>query len=180
MREIFEYDDIFKSTILECPFLHFLCAYGSNIDEILSKKYINSYINYIDYEYETPLMKAVEFKNYEITKKLIEYGAELSIETKYGTTALSIACSNGDYESTLILLDAGVDPNNNSLMAEIPIICACKTGNIKVVELLLDKNADPNMIDIDGNTAFHVAMKNEKYDILNLLLSYHALIDDSE
>lgn len=162
--------EVFRNTILTCPILHFLCAYGDtdNIEEFIYQKYLN----YIDSEDETPLIKAVEFKNYEIIKKLIEYGADPYVVTKCGYTALSTSCSNGDYESTSILLDADVDPNKNSLIVQIPIICACNTGNIRVIELLLQNKADPNIFDIYGNTALLVAIKNKRTDIIKLLIKY--------
>jgi len=168
-------EKIFCNIILTCPLLHFLSAYGdtSNIEEFISPKYLN----YIDSEDETPLIKAVEFKNYEIVKKLLKYGADPYVETKCGYTALSTACSNGDYESTSILLDAGVDPNNNSLFAQIPIICACNTGNIRVVELLLQNKADANLTDIDGNTALLISIRNNRIDIVEILIKYGAFIE---
>lgn len=170
--------EVFRKIILECPLLHFLCAYGdmSNIDEFISLKYLN----YIDSEDETPLIKAVEFKNYDIVMKLLKYGADPYIVTKCGYTALSTSCSNGDYESTLILLNAGVDPNNNSIIAQIPIICACNTGNIKVIELLLENKADPNMIDMYGNSALLFAIKNKRTDIIKLLVKYGAVIHNND
>ena len=166
--------EIFRNILFKCPLLHFLCSSGEvdNIEEFISRKYIN----YIDYEDETPLIKAIEFKNYHLIPKLIKNGANPYIITNSGHSALSTACSNGDYESTLILLNEGIDPNNNYFTSCIPIICACNTGNIKVVELLLNNNADPNVTDIDGNTALLVSIRNNRYDIIKLLIKYGIII----
>ena len=53
--------------------------------------------------------RAVELNNFEITKLLLDYGADPSLQCKKGFTALHYAARNGFIEITKLLLNNGVD-----------------------------------------------------------------------
>ena len=59
---------------------------------------------------ETPLMLAIEEKEYRILPILLRYENPYVVN-KFGTTAVSNACMNGDLESLKILHEHGVDIN---------------------------------------------------------------------
>lgn len=59
----------------------------------------------------TPLMIAVNAKEYNLSKFLIENGADVNIKNKEGETALMVATKWGDLETTKLLIDKGANVN---------------------------------------------------------------------
>jgi len=59
---------------------------------------------------ETPLHKAVRLGLYEVSKSLLDYGANSDLKNIKGETALHIAASNGYYNCVKLLLKYGANP----------------------------------------------------------------------
>lgn len=59
----------------------------------------------------SPVMDAVWRKNYEITKLLIDHGADLSTMSSDGQSILVLAVGNGNSKIVKLLLNSGADPD---------------------------------------------------------------------
>ena len=118
---------------------------------------------------ETPLMFAIEKKNYGKIPILLTYEDPYKVN-KFGTTAVSNACMNGDLESLKILHEHGVDINRIIPNADIPIIKACITGNIKLIDYLLKYGANLNSTDALGRTPLMNAVLDKNIKVIKYLL----------
>jgi len=136
-------------------------VYESQVYE--SKNYISSLLD------ETPLMLAIEEKDYDVLSILLTYENPYEVN-KFGTTAVSNACMNGDLESLTILHEHGVDINRIIPNADIPIIKACLTGNLKLVDYLLKYGADLNSTDAFGRTPLMNAILDKNIKVIKYLL----------
>ena len=66
------------------------------------------------------------------------------------------------------------------LLEDPPIIKTAKSGNIDSMTSYLLRGAHPGMSDGEGKTGLMIATQNEDIDIIELLLSYQALIDQQD
>jgi ankyrin repeat protein len=123
---------------------------------------------------QTALMWAVGEKHPDVTRALIEHGADINAATKLGFTPLLFAAREGDLESAKLLLDKGVDVNisvgeegetgeavdlsghqDSSKLSALHV--AVQRGHSDLAALLLDRGADPNY-DVPGWTPLHWAV----------------------
>lgn len=122
----------------------------------------------------TPLYCAVRVENYDLSKKLIEAGANpegiedetyevLKDKDDLLYTPLSSACESVNLDIIKLLLDAGADPNKNySGETNISWIIAGddESDSIDALKLLLDAGANPN----DGKPIVELVKLLEFYD----------------
>lgn len=128
---------------------------------------------------------------------LLEHGADINAEDRYGCTALTVAaresftenvelllkfgaditCDDGrslmyaQYPETVqILLDAGMDVNHVARDGKTALSCHCPYSEGDMVELLLSRGADVNLGESEGNTPLTGAANNWRGDIVKLLL----------
>lgn len=89
------------------------------------------------------LLTSIEKRKNEITKLLIERGADVNYaNNSYGLwTPLSLASCNGNDEIVEILIQKGADINPKSLIFETPIFEAVYNNHPDTVRLLLKKGA---------------------------------------
>ncbi len=62
----------------------------------------------------TPLLEAAHRDDTALAKRLLESGAEPSVENRCGITPLYLACLNGNGDLVSALLKAGADPFSSS------------------------------------------------------------------
>jgi ankyrin repeat protein len=74
-----------------------------------------------------------------IIRLLIDHGAKLSTESKYGESALSVASHNGRFDAVRALLDAGSDP---SPLRWTPLMEAVALGTLADMQAQLDREPD--------------------------------------
>lgn len=105
--------------------------------------------------------------------------ADQSIDAKnrYGVTALSIACINGDVAAVRSLLDQHADPNVAIAGGETPLMTAARTGSVDVVQLLIDAGADVNATEASQQTALMWAAAEGNTDVVDALIIASANID---
>ena len=107
-------------------------------------------------EFKLPLMFALEHKQDDIAKLLIESGANINCTSNF-KTPLHIAIERNDYMLTKYLLEKGADQNYYSSkrwMPPIHLACQQKLNRLHIVELLLEYGADPSCWDENDKTAF--------------------------
>ena len=93
----------------------------------------------VDRDGDSALMKST---NIEITKLIVEKGADIDIKSIRNETALSIATKNGNTEIALYLIEKLANVNTHDDSEYSPLIYAAKRNNIKVVKKLIEYNAD--------------------------------------
>jgi uncharacterized protein len=128
---------------------------------------------------QTPLMWAAAGGYSEITKLLLEHGADISPVTLAsedrvpntcricewkpspgGFTAMMFAARAGDIETAHLLLEAGTDVNEATPEYGNPLVIAAASGHEDLAIFLLESGANPESKDENGVTALHHAHQN--------------------
>lgn len=94
-----------------------------------------------------PVTSAAYFGRLEITKLLIEAGADLDPQCRPQVICkpLSHAAEKGFVELTRLLLEAGADPDGLGPYRNVPLIHALGADQLETARLLLEFGADPNL-----------------------------------
>ncbi|XP_010278142.1 PREDICTED: uncharacterized protein LOC104612428 [Nelumbo nucifera] len=122
-----------------------------------------------DEDGETPLLHAARQGHTAIAKYLVEHGADPSISSDLGATALHQAAGTGNIELLRLLLSKGVDINSQS-DAGTPLIWAAGHGQQDSVKVLLEHHADPNAETDDGITPLLSSVAAGSLSCLELLI----------
>jgi ankyrin repeat protein len=90
----------------------------------------------------TALHWAVRNDDIETAGLLIQAGANVKTQNRYGVTPLALACTNGSEVVITKLLEAGADVNSASPEGETALMTASRTGKLPAVQVLLAHGAD--------------------------------------
>jgi ankyrin repeat protein len=117
----------------------------------------------------TPLLRAAQSGDLALVKLFLERGADPSLTTDDGTTALMVAAGIGwvegvtyewsreqTLETVSLLLDLGVPVNAQNLDGQTALMGAAHKGRNDVVELLVARGADLALRDIGSRDTIHV------------------------
>lgn len=126
---------------------------------------------------KTPLMYACEKRNLAVAKLLLEYRADIDLQSYDEDTALIMAVSgsidnieeNGNKEIVELLLKQGANANLQNEDGYTALLIAVSSGNKEIVQLLLENGADINIKNIDGKTAWSLAEERNYSKIVDLL-----------
>jgi ankyrin repeat protein len=124
-----------------------------------------------DVDGSTPLHAAARKSEIETVRTLLK-GKQFDVNAtnRYGVTALSVACENGNNAIVEALLAAGADANTRQRGGESVLMIAARTGNKPSVEALLNRGADLNSKDRHGQTAIMWAAAEGHAPVVDLLL----------
>ncbi|KAK6857311.1 hypothetical protein PG995_007498 [Apiospora arundinis] len=131
--------------------------------------------NLPDKDGRTPLMTSLaNFSDTKMSKRLLECGADVNLQTENGSTALHfLAYWNKDDTATEfidLLCDHGACTELRNHGGITPLLLAAETDNTTVLKHLLLKGADLTA-SVDGRTVLHVASYSNSARVLKLLLS---------
>lgn len=119
---------------------------------------------------ETPLMAAAYLGDEEITRILLEAGADPDKkERRWGNTALMYASFQGNLEVVEMLLDFKADPDISNREGWTALMCAAYAGRPKTVQALIKGGADPDKKTADGWTAYELALAAERDQTVNAM-----------
>ncbi|WVZ95666.1 hypothetical protein U9M48_041400 [Paspalum notatum var. saurae] len=118
---------------------------------------------------ETPLIHATRQGHLHTAEYLLDRGADPSVATNLGATALHHAAGIGNMELMKLLLAKGVDVESES-DAGTPLVWAAGHAQQDAVKLLLQHNAKPNTENADGVTALLSAVAAGSLPCLELLI----------
>jgi uncharacterized protein len=151
------------------------------IKKIIGDKKVG--INYLEPKYgKTVLMLAIYHEKYEISKLLLELGADPNIHDNFtGSSSIFVAldkCINslsGDTKFVKLLLKHGAKVNDiqtESIAKKHALspLSMASSGSLPVVKQLVEMGADVNFPYIDGNSPLFQAVAQGRYDIVLYLL----------
>ena len=126
------------------------------------------------------MIAASESDNPEITKLLLNAGADVNAKDKQGVTALMKALKNGKPEIIKILLNSGAKVNDKEKESGVtPLMIAAHSNSPEVIKMLLDAGANVNDSENDhGLTPLMIAaMNNTNPEVIKILLQAGADIN---
>ena len=120
----------------------------------------------------TPIVVAIEAKNHEILKLLIENGANLyERHPIFNRTTVGTAAYYENEEAVEMLLKK--DPKLANIGSTVdgwtPLEDATLKANVKIVKILLQYGANPTITDKHGGTPMDMAVKFGKGEIVKIL-----------
>ena len=118
----------------------------------------------------SPLHIAVRDRRLDVSRLLLEHGADVNVEDFGKCTPLHWAANNGDCLIVELLINYGARINVQDLAESTPLHEAVRKNDIQVVKKLLAEGADPYMKDIGWQSPFDLA--EESPEILKILLSW--------
>ncbi|MEM8733144.1 MAG: ankyrin repeat domain-containing protein [Planctomycetota bacterium] len=123
---------------------------------------------------------ALENRNWESARELLEQKEDPSIAQADGTTALHWAVFHDRPELIAKLLAQGCVPDVTNRYAVSPLALACENGSAKATTLLLEAGADPNL-DLPGRVSpMMLAARTGVLECVELLAKHGAEVDQAE
>lgn len=109
-------------------------------------------------------------------KFLLEQGADVSLKSRSGNTALGYAVLSGDAAAVHLLLDAGAQANIWDEEGRTPLMWSSRDAETEIIKMLLEAGTDASLEDKEGKTAAAWAEElndpEEKQAVLSLLSSF--------
>ena len=153
------YEMYHKNLYGTCLPQRFPNPYDDQFDaEIQSRFSCQELINHKDKYGDTFLHRAIGEENIQRVEQLIELGADVNSQGRYGKTPLHQSAQWWVYaayrnQAIQLLLDAGADVNQQDKFGNTPLHCAVVSNHSKAVELFIDAGANIKMRNIYGQTA---------------------------
>ena len=129
-----------------------------------------------DEEY-IPLLLAAKKGSYEISKALLDHGADPHVHDRAHWTALHFATSRPSFQTAMLLkclLDHGANINARNDLGRTPLSNAVIREVLSAVNTLLSEGADPDIPDNEGSTALDHAVFNWHTNMVDDLLAHGA------
>nr|XP_022289772.1 transient receptor potential cation channel subfamily A member 1 homolog isoform X3 [Crassostrea virginica] len=167
--------------------LHYAAMRGNELatKELLQFNGIN--IEAEDKQGMTALHMAATHNSVEITRMLIEAGAQLRCKDNEDLTPLHCAASEGNIEIVQLLFQAGAKQDGWVTISNMVtdrdcdqntcLHLAVENGHYDVVKLCLDKRSDVNTPSSNYMHPLHLAAKAGDIRCVKLLVQHHARID---
>lgn len=158
------------------PALHQAIADNQfDIVKLLIQNGVN--INTQDVNGDTPLHKAVENKNEEITAFLLKQKLiAVNTSNNKGKTPLHLAVCDNYSHINFLLIENGANINAQDANGNTPLHEAIQNGNQGTTDLLLRYNANVNIQNNHGHSPLHIAAIHDNYEAAKTLLENNVLI----
>lgn len=130
----------------------------------------------------SPLHKATDVGDLEITRLLISRGASVLSETARELIPLHRAAGQGHLDIIKELLQNGSPVDSATVDGWTPLHGACNSGQAEAAEFLAANHAEVDWKSNDGRSALHRACKGSHHKTVQVLLKYRAdvFINDDE
>ncbi|GFT78303.1 ANK_REP_REGION domain-containing protein [Nephila pilipes] len=118
----------------------------------------------------TLLHFAANFGDTNVTKLLLEEGANIDIKDQNKNTSLHLAASNGHTDIVKLLMEKGSDLSVVNKEGNTSLHLAASNGHTDIAKLLLEKGSDLSVVNKGGNTSLHLAASNGHIDTVKFLM----------
>lgn len=125
----------------------------------------------------TPLLRAAEVGNLEVTRLLLAAGAKVDHANTTGETALHVAAEGNRADVVVALVEGGANVNKANKERETPLYLACGSQCPDAVAALLKARADVEAGAADGTTPLVATAAVGNADIVKALLAAGARAD---
>ena len=150
-----------------------LCGFHDLVERLIIK--YPKHINTQGGRCGTPLHAAVSQEEHiELSKLLVERGADVDALNSVKWTPLHIACHLGHLDTVKWLLASGASPNSQSEKSWTPLHLAVNHGHLKVAQKLLECNAEVHFRDHHGSSPLHYASQLGYSEVVQLLMDHNA------
>jgi ankyrin repeat protein len=120
----------------------------------------------------TPLQWAVFRADVAEVRRLLKAGANVSLASNYGVTAMGLAAEIGNAEIIKLLLEAGADVESPNADGQTALLAVSRTGNVEAAKLLLDRGAKVDAREKwGGQTALMWASARRHPEMMQFLIS---------
>ena len=146
----------------------------SNIVRCGLEANISANTRFADAEAQPLLVAASRRGNAGTLKVLLDGGADLTLTTSDGHSALGVASRYGFLDGVKLLLAAGANVNSAGPRKWTPLMEAVineREGRVPILRALLDGGADLAPLNDDGQSALAVAARNGRLDCIRTLLA---------
>ena len=123
------------------------------------------------------LFSAIESRNLDKIRCLVNNGVDINTKGEYGETALIHATDNADKKIVRRLIELGADINSQDDEGWTALIHAIFIKSIEIAKLLIKSGADVNIKDNNGQTPLMIAADFNAKEIGELLILEGADID---
>ncbi|XP_067020791.1 serine/threonine-protein phosphatase 6 regulatory ankyrin repeat subunit B-like isoform X2 [Acropora muricata] len=113
---------------------------------------------------------AVRQNDAACVERLLEHGANSSIQDSSGNTPLHRAICRGFSNISEMLIKSGCNVNLRNSSGATPLHCSVIEKSAAMVSLLIATNADANIQDFSGNTPLHLSVSKGFSEISQLLI----------
>lgn len=149
-----------------CDVLDFLITNGADVNAFTNDKF-------------TPLIIASNCNNLNVVNSLIQHGANIHLEDRYGQTALHYSITVVDHDSVTVLrslIKNGADVNALTNDKCSPLMMSSFNGSVNVVTILVENGANMDTQNQAGDTALHYAVcaTRNSSEVVHKLLSLGA------
>ncbi|KAI9737989.1 MAG: hypothetical protein M1834_009359 [Cirrosporium novae-zelandiae] len=167
---------ICRDTIHKLNTKLFKAAKDGSKDEVVQLLKDGADPNAIDEERKSvPLHYTAAKADVEVSKVLLEAGADPTVKSSNGATPMIDAANSGSVEMLKLLLDSGGDPHTANSTGWTPLHSAAKGGFTEMAALLLEQKVNINATTTDKSiTPLHHAASQAKFEVARLLLTHGA------
>lgn len=148
-------------------------------------EYDRSNVDFADEEGRSPISYGAGKGHIEITKLLLQHGANAHLPDRYGRTPLSWAAEGGHFSTVHLFLSPEYNnkmyANSQDGLGQTPFFWACANGHSQVVAMMLAQNdifLTDYLGDYKGNSPLAAAAANGRESVVKILLTYPKVIQD--
>lgn len=117
------------------------------------------------------LFEAVEGKDFDAVRELLDNGVGINAQDEHGRTAIMIATYTNDVEMVKVLIDQGADVDIQDDMLNNPFLYAGAEGYLDILKLLIAAGANPTITNRYGGVALIPASEHGYVEVVEELLT---------
>jgi ankyrin repeat protein len=140
-----------------------------------------SIFDILDINNNVPLHYAIKFNNYNVTKKLLDNGANPNNKNNKGYNSLHIAIYNKNIDIINLILNYNIDINMKTNTGENALHIACNLQLIDVVNLLIKNKIDIDAQDYNNEfSSLHYCVNINNIKLINILIKNNVNINTQD